>query len=127
MNLLDRSTRVRDKLLKKAAGADTTYIRGANVIEQLRGVQSQVRQIDFGEQFELTSRERDWLFLVSDLVIDGEAILPQRDDIVQWIDADNVTHRYEVLPRAGERCYRFTDQSMLQVRVFTIEVQVIGE
>jgi hypothetical protein len=46
---------------------------------------------------------------------------PQRGDAIDWLDAAGVKHTFDVLPRAGDRCYRHTDPSQQQLRVYTVE------
>lgn len=123
MSLMSNSTKVRHRALQRAGGVTVSYVRGTNAIEGLKVVPARTRQDDYGpEEFELTGRERDWLLLLSDLVFQGESYMPQRGDAILWTDAEDKLHRYEVLPRSGERCYRHTDQTLAQVRVFTVEV-----
>ncbi len=123
MNLLAKSTKVRHRAVAKAAGVLVSYIRGVEVIEDVTAIPARIRDDDFGGDalLQLTARERDWIFWGEDLTLDGDKITPQRNDLIVWVDDDGNSHRYEVLPRLGERCYRFTDQSLKQVRVFTVE------
>lgn len=123
MTLLERSTAVRHRALQRVGGVIVDYVRGAETTEAIAAVPAQVRTIDYGmEEIELTGRERDWLLLASDLILRGDAIMPQRGDAILWTDAGGVKHKYEVLPRAGERCYRHCDQTLTQLRIFTVEV-----
>lgn len=123
MTLLERSAAVRHRALLRAGGVTVVYVRGAETIDTAQAVPAKVQTTDYGvEEIELTGRERDWLFSTSDLVLRGEPIMPQRGDAILWTDAAGTQHKYEVLPRAGERCYRHCDQTLTQLRVFTIEV-----
>jgi len=123
MNLFAASTKARHRAVAKAAGVRVSYVRGAQVLENLTAIPARVRDDDFGGEalLQLTARERDWLVWKSELTIGGKPFTPERGDLIRWVDGDGQTHRYEVLPRLGERCYRFTDNSMLQLRVFTVE------
>ncbi len=122
MTLMDKSTAIRHRALQRAGGVTVVYVRGAEAIEGIKAVPAQVKTLDYGvEEIELTGRERDWLLLTSDLVLRGDAIMPQRGDAILWTDAEGTSHKYEVLPRAGERCYRHCDQTLTQLRVFTVE------
>lgn len=123
MTLMEKSTAVRHRALLRAGGVTVVYVRGAETIDTVKAVPAQVRTIDYGaDEIELTGRERDWLFSTSDLVLRGSPIMPQRGDKIVWKEADGIEHKYEVLPRAGERCYRHCDQTLTQLRVFTVEV-----
>lgn len=125
MTLLERSTIVRHRALQRAGGVTISYVRGAEVIEGIVAISAKVRTLDYGnDPIELSGRERDWLVLASDLLLRNEPIMPERGDAILWTDAEGTSHKFEVLPRVGERCYRHCDQSMTQLRVFTVEVAV---
>lgn len=108
--------------LKSAGGATITYRRGNDSID-ITAVPVRVNHSDYSPDADLslTSRDRDWIVLAEDLAIAGQLIDPQRGDEIDWIDSLDVTHTYEVLPRAGDRCFRHTDVTMLQFRIYTKE------
>lgn len=114
MNLFAQSTKVRHRAVLKAAGVRITYSRGSKPVE-LDAIKASVRDRDLDEA-NISGRECDWIIWREDLRIDGAAVLPQRNDCVM-----SNGRKFQVLPRLGERCYRFTDQSEKQLRVFTIE------
>jgi len=122
MSLMSLSTKVRHRAVSRAAGVAVVYSRRTQPIE-LVAIPARVRDTDFGgDVMELTAREQDWIVWRDDLTLDGVPILPERNDVIVRTDERGNTRKYEVLPRLGERCYRFTDQSEQQLRIFTVEV-----
>lgn len=120
--LFERSSSVRHKALARTSGINVTYRRGNDSLDGLTAIAAQVRHDDFGdEQDSITAREKDWLVWAGDLAVGGTQTEPQRDDEIDWIDANGLKRTYKVLPRAGDRCYRFTDQTQQQYRIFTVE------
>jgi predicted nuclease of predicted toxin-antitoxin system len=122
MSLLSNSIRILNAALKITGGESITYRRGNDTID-ITAVPVRTSQTDFSLDAEvaLTARERDWIILTEDLAFGGQLALPQPDDAIGWIDSLGNLHTYTVLPRAGERCYRYTDQTLIQLRIFTVE------
>ena len=69
----------------------------------------------------ITSQAADWIVSAAAYNFGDGPVLPQRNDEIDWIDAAGVTHTYTVLPRGEDRCYRFTDQTRVQLRVHVVE------
>lgn len=109
--------------LETVSGSPTvTYRRGAESITQLSAVPANTRHDDYGEDYtSLTARERDWIVWVDDLSLAGDRWIPQRDDEIDWTDATGMLRTFQVLPRPDDRCFRHTDQTMQQYRVYTVE------
>jgi hypothetical protein len=122
-SLLASSVAVLSGGLKSAAGESTTYRRGNDSIDGAVGVPVRVRHEEYvaDDDVNLTARERDWIYWAEDLAKDGQRWEPQRGDEIDWIDPLGVKRTYQVLPRAGDRCYRHTDTTMQQLRVYTVE------
>lgn len=122
-NLLTRGSSWLTDRLHLAAGVKVTYRRGNESVTQLTAVPGQVRHDDYGDgEAQLTTRDRDWLIWVSDLKVAGEFWAPKRGDEIDWVDSTGTKRTFRVLPRAGDRCYRHTDQTLQQYRVFTVEI-----
>ena len=122
MNLLTSAVRTLNAALKSTGGETITYRRGNDSID-IVAVPVRVRHDDYApdEDLSLTARERDWIVWQEDLVIGGERLLPNKDDEIDWLDPLGVKHTYQVRPRDGDRCYRHTDQTLQQLRVYTVE------
>lgn len=127
MNQLLDSIRALAISLKRAGGVLVSYGRGNDAIN-ITAIPGGTRHDDYSDiqEASLTARERDWFILAEDLSIGG-SVLPQRGDTITWIDSVGTTHTYDVRPRAGDRCYRFTDQTMQIIRVYTVEAIASGE
>lgn len=121
-NLLSTAVANLNAALKSAAGETVTYRRGNDAISGLSAVPVRVRQDDFPiDGANITAREQDWIIWADDLAIAGQFITPRRNDEIDWTDPRGVKRTFRVLPRLGERCYRFTDQSKQQFRTYTVE------
>lgn len=107
---------------KILAGEPCTYVRGNHAIDHVRLVPTNPNHVDYGdEEASYTSREMDFVAWWADLVLDGQAIVPQRGDLIQRTDSAGIARTYEVLPREDDRCYRPTDKTGLQFRIYTVE------
>lgn len=103
-------------------GHKITYRRGNDSITKLAAVRGNTRHDDYGdEQNSITGREQDWIIWVDDLVKEGTRWTPQAEDEIDWVDSTNTLRTFHVLPRLGDRCFRHTDQTVQQFRVYTIE------
>jgi hypothetical protein len=121
-SLFERSTRIRHKRLAKANGKPITLRRGNDSTDGVVAVPAKSRHDDYGDETAtLDGEEQDWLIWVTDYAFGGVITEPQRNDRIDWTDAEGNLHTYEVLERAGETCSRHTDQTKQQYRVFTIE------
>ena len=122
MSLLDASVAVLNAGLKSVGGVTVTYRRGNESITELVAVPLATRHDEYGgEEVLLTARDRDWLVWQADLVLAGTPWIPQRGDEIDWLDANEIKHTFQILPRSGDRCYRHTDQTLQQLRVYTVE------
>lgn len=102
--------------LQDTDGIVVTYTRGASSVD-VTAVPGTTEHQSYGPEGELiTSRSADWLVRASDLVLDNQQTLPQRGDT---ITADGRT--WIVLPVGDDRCYRFSDQFRVRLRIYTIE------
>jgi len=124
MSLMRTSVAVLNACLKSSGGENTTYRRGNDSIHGIAGVPARMRHDEYAAEDDVnfTARERDWIYWAEDLAKDGQRWEPQRGDEIDWIDPLGVKRTYQVLPRAGDRCYRHTDTTMQQLRVYTVEV-----
>lgn len=109
--------------LETVSGSPTvTYRRGNESITELSAVPANTRHDDYGEDAtSITARERDWMVWVEDLVLAGVSWLPQIGDEIDWTDDTGTLRTFKVQPRDNDRCFRHTDQTMQQYRVYTVE------
>lgn len=122
MSLFQSSVAILNAGLKAVGGEVVTYRRGNDSITDLVAVPIAVRHDDFGpEETNLTGRELDFAILAADLVCNGERWTPASDDRIDRTVA-GVLQTYRLAPRVGDRCYRFTDQTQLQYRVYAVQV-----
>lgn len=107
--------------IRDVAGEKVTYWRGDDSTGELAAVpglspsgSSRVNEVPI-EDF-----SRDWIFKVSELVINGDVITPRTGDQVrQTINGVEVI--YEVLSD-GNQVYRFCDRGRTRIRVHTREM-----
>lgn len=103
-------------------GESVIYRRGNDSIDII-AVPVRTSHDDYSteDDLSLTARERDWIVAADELVFDGVTISPQRNDELDWIDSLGRKHTYQVLQRAGDRCFRHTDPTLMQLRIYTVE------
>ena len=105
----------------QAEAVTVTYRRGNDSIDALKLVPARTQHDQYGEEdVQLTARDKDWIVLAADLVIGGSRITPQLKDEIDWLDG-GAKRTFRVLPRTGDRCFRHTDQTELQLRIYTVE------
>jgi hypothetical protein len=103
-------------------GVAVTYRRGNDSIDSLTAIPVRVSNDELSlDATNITAREQDWIVAVSDLVIDGQTTLPQRGDQIDWPDENGNVRTFRVLPRVGDRAYRYSDQTRVMLRIFTVE------
>jgi hypothetical protein len=108
--------------LKQVGGEDISYGRGNESID-IVAVPVRTRHIDYANEddLSLTARERDWIVSAVDVAFGGVITTPQRGDFINWIDPLGSQRTFQVLPRADDRCFRHTDQTMQVLRIYTVE------
>lgn len=113
---------------KVAQSRAVTYRRAALSTQVTLGVGA-VDHEGYGnaEGANFTARMQDFVGLTADLAFDGEFFLPERGDEIDWTDEREVLHTYRVTPRDGERCYLYTSQTQVRLRIFTVEIQPSAE
>jgi hypothetical protein len=122
MNLLTGAVRLLNTGLQSLGGESVIYRRGNDSIDLIAvPVRTQHDDYSTEDDLSLTARERDWIIAADELVFDGVMIEPQRLDEIDWIDSLGRKHTYQVLQRAGDRCFRHTDLTLTQLRVYTVE------
>jgi hypothetical protein len=122
MSVLSSAIRNLSASLKQVGGEAVSYRRGNDSVEFVAvPVRTSPHDYSIEADVSLTALDRDFIVWADDLAIGGELTLPMTGDEIDWFDSQGNKHTYQVVQRAGERCYRYTDQTQLQLRVFTVE------
>jgi len=100
-----------------------TFCRGAESIEVQATVAKWTFEIDDGMGILEKIESRDFLILISHLVLAGQAIEPQRGDRIKETSGNKV-YVYEVLAPGKEDCWIFSDDYRNTYRIHTKQVDV---
>ena len=104
------------------ASRPVTYHRGADSVEVQATVGETVFRINDAYGAEIRHVRRDYLILTGDLVLGGQATLPQRGDRIRE-QADGVTYVHEVMgPGGNEPPWRYSDPYRKTLRIHTKQV-----
>lgn len=96
-----------------------TYQRGGDVSDPLSVTVGKTDwPIGDTSNVQMAFETRDYLIAASDLVVDSETVLPQRDDKVIETVGDK-TYAYRVMDSDGIPPYRFSDVSKTALRIHT--------
>ena len=102
--------------LKANAGEVIAYSRGVISTEGMTVTRGRTAfETTDTDGFIITSHSVDWLILASDLVLDGEVVLPDVRDYVT--DSDGRIYTVLILP--GGTHYRFQDPQQTMLRIHT--------
>ena len=101
-----------------------TYHRGAFSVEIDATVGATRFEVDDGYGTVVEQEIRDYILASSDLVLDGEQVLPQRGDEIREVRG-GVTYVYEVMDMGPERPYRFCDPAGKTLRIHTKHVDTV--
>lgn len=118
MSLLSRGQSWLNRTLAVAAGVSLTYTRGAQSVTLTGWVgRTAFAQLPgSGSGAAVIWGDRDYLIPVSDLVLGGSAVTPQRGDrISETIDGVSLT--FEVLAPGTEPAWRYSDAGRQTYRV----------
>lgn len=122
-NLLERGAAWLAAKLKTSASRTVIYRRGDSYVE----VQAVIGKTEFGEgetqDVVVTHRMRDYLVLTVDLVINGQAVLPEMGDRIEETASGKV-HKHEVLASPSGEVFRYADPFRIQLRIHTKEIAV---
>jgi len=102
-----------------------TYCRGGQSVEVQATVGRTVFEIADTYGLVERSESRDFLVTAADLVLAGQAVLPERGDQVREAQGDKV-YVYEVMAPGKEPHYRFSDVYRRTLRIHTRQVVVEG-
>ena len=95
-----------------------TYHRGVDSVAVQATIGRTVFEVDDGTGILEKIESRDFLIQTTDLVLAGQATLPQRGDRIKETQGDKV-YVYEVLAPGKEPHYRFSDPYRKTLRIHT--------
>lgn len=115
MSRLDDATARLHARLRAVRGTAVTYRRGLASVQLTATVGATPTERDDGAGTIVRSTVRDYLIAVSELVLGGEAVTPQRGDRIEEASG----HVYEVMPVGKEAAWRYSTPGRDTYRVHT--------
>lgn len=97
------------------------YQRGELTLDVAATVGQTVFDVDDATGAAIRVESRDFLITVSDLLLSGNRIKPQRGDRIMETDSGH-TYVYEVMAPGDEPCWRFSDPYRKTFRIHTKQV-----
>ena len=124
MHLLEWGQSWLNNQLQQFASREVVYQRGVSTLAVQATVGRTLLKLDDGYGGVLLQwTDRDFLIRAEDLVIDGQAILPQRGDTIHEVHS-GVTYTYEVLAPGKEPVWKWSDLYRSLLRIHTKQIQV---
>ena len=120
-DLLEQGAAWLDRMRQRHAARPVTYCRGEESVEVQATVGRTVFEIADAYGVVERSESRDFLLTAADLVLDGQAVLPERGDSIRETQ-DGKTFVYEVMAPGKEPHYRFSDVYRRTLRIHTKQV-----
>jgi len=118
MNLLKTGASWLAEQLQENASEAVIYRRGSDSVPVQATLGSQLLRSTDRQGFTKMERtERDFIIRAADLILSGQLVKPQRGDIVDILDPDGSTDRFEVVPYGQDAPYRFSDPHQLMFRI----------
>jgi hypothetical protein len=110
--------------LEKHASREVVYQRGAGSVTVRATIGRTLLRLDDGYGGVVMQwTDRDFLIPSSQLVIDGQSILPERGDQIHEIQ-DGLRHTFEVLAPGREPHWKWSDLYRSLLRIHTKQVRV---
>jgi hypothetical protein len=129
-NMLNRGAAMVAAKLKASAGTPVVYRSGPLSIAVTAIVGDTSNQVDNMDGVTVRTHTRDYLVDAVDLVDlagpDPVIIEPRRGDTITDHES-NPAQVYEVLPMAGEPCWRWSDRAQKRRRIHTKWVETVTE
>jgi len=124
-DLLEQSSAWLEDQRTKHLSRTVTYRRGALSAEVAATIGKTVFRVDDQYGAQIRSESRDYLILTVDLVLGGNATLPQRGDQIRETVGETV-FVYEVIAPGDEPCFRFSDPYRKALRIHTKQIDQEG-
>ena len=122
-DLLEQGAAWLDGMRAKHMAQPVTYCRGEESVEVQATVGRTVFEITDAYGVVEHSESRDFLITAADLVLGGQAVLPERGDSIRETQ-DDKTFVYEVMAPGKEPHYRFSDVYRRTLRIHTKQVAI---
>jgi len=120
-DLLKQASAWLDAMRKAHLARPVTYCRGEESVEVLATVGRTVFETTDAYGVVEHSESRDFLILAADLVLGGQAVLPERGDRIRETQ-DGKTFVYEVMAPGKEPEWRWSDGYRRTLRIHTKQV-----
>lgn len=122
-DLLEQGSTWLDQQRVQHMSRTVSYHRGAESVAVQATIGRTVFEVDDGMGILERIESRDFLIITADLVLAGQAILPQRGDRIKETSGDKV-YVYEVLAPGKEPHYRFSDPYRKTLRIHSKQVDL---
>jgi hypothetical protein len=124
-DLLERASAWLDDQRTRHASRVVTNVRGSRTFDVSATIGRTTFEVDDGYGVLVQHESRDFLILAADLVLDGQAILPQRGDRIQEVQGSS-TFVYEVTAPGNGPCWRYSDPYRKTLRIHSKQVESGG-
>jgi hypothetical protein len=120
-DLLQRASDWLEAMRTKHASRSVTYQRDDAAAVVSATIGKTVFTIEEGGGIATQYVSRDFLIMGAELVLAGQAVLPQRGDRIRELQGEQ-TFVYEVLAPGKEPCFRYSDPYRKTFRIHTKQV-----
>lgn len=124
-DMLQRGLARLTQILSSRASQTVTYIRGGYAVAVSATFGQKLLKLDNGLGSTFAEwTDMDFLIPTADLVIEGQAITPERGDIIE-IRFPTKVERYEIAPYGNEAAWRYSDPHQSIVRIHTKHIETM--
>jgi len=102
---------------KRLNGLEVLYKRGAFTCSPIATIGTTRRDQQSADGLISKKQVRDFLIDVADLVLDGAAVEPQRDDVIEETDGETVFVYWVQSPGGSEPAWRYSDRHRITWRI----------
>ncbi len=120
-DLLEKASNWLQAQRTQFASRTVTYARGEQCVDLPATIGKTTFDVDDGYGVLVRYESRDFLVVAADLLLAGQATLPQRGDRVVE-QQDGATYTYEVVAPGKEPCWRYSDPYRNTLRIHTKEI-----
>jgi hypothetical protein len=124
-DLLERASNWLEEQRRRHASRVVTYVRGGRTLDVLATIGKTLFEVDDGYGVVVRYESRDYLIQAADLVLDSQALVPQRGDRVREVQG-STTFIYEVTAPGKEPAWRHSDPYRTALRIHTKQVDSEG-
>jgi len=120
--LMERAVTMAARAMPAAAGGDIVYQRGGELSGEIAATFGKTEfQVESAEGVRIEHTDRDFIFLMANLVVGGVLILPEKGDLITILGGP-AGEVFEVLAPGGAQVYRACDPAGVLIRVHTKKV-----